>query len=113
MRKSMGLGGWALLAAIVAGCGAQPGKTMMTFNRGGTPPPMQTATKAGEFALYPNNSPNAITRYELERGDRYGFVKNPGGDVAAAVEISGKEQQIPLPGGISTAYYWKKVDAEK
>lgn len=101
-----------LWMGLVVGCGAQPGKTMMTLSRGGNPPPLQSVSQSGDFAVYPNNSVNPIVRYELDRNDRYGFVKNPGGDVVAVVEKGGQQTQIPLPGGLATAYYWKKSETK-
>lgn len=112
MNYRMGLIIGAMWLGIFAGCGAQPGKTMMTFSRGNNPPPLQTVSTAGDFAVYPNNSVNPIVRYELDRNDKYGFVKNPGGDVVAVVEKGGQQTQIPLSGGLATAYYWKKSETK-
>lgn len=95
----------ALLAA--AGCGLQPGKTQMTFSRGSTPPPPKDVTKPGAYYLYPANSGNPVTNYELGLSDQYGFKKRADGTVVGYVQKKGKEIEIELPGQLATSFYWK------
>ncbi len=98
-----------LLAALtLAGCGAQPGQTMMTYNRGKDSPPTNTADTTGVYSVYPNNSGNAIYTVNLRQGDEYGFRRNEQGNVVAVV----KGKDIPLNATLATAYYWKVKPAK-
>src|SRR3954465_2473013 len=91
-----------LFAMTVIGCGAQPGKTVQTYTRGKTPPPMTTAETGGAYAIYASNGLNPITTVHLNEGDQYGFVKHDDGKVFAVA----KGQEIALENRLATAYYW-------
>jgi len=105
------MGGAALLALclMLAGCGAQPGKTVMTYSRGKTPPPVARADKAGEYRLFASNSTNAMYTANLNEGDEYGFVRKGEGDKAKTYAVA-KGQEIPLEGWLTTSYYWKRSE---
>ena len=97
-----------LLALLLAGCGAQPGRTLMTYNRGSDQaPPMNMVRSPGIYALYPSNGTNPITTKDLAAGDEYGFEKDASGKVVAVVVTQNQHQQIPLTARLATAYYWK------
>ena len=99
-------------SALLAGCGSQPGTTVMTFNRGKTPPGLETADENGTYVLYPNNSPNALRRIKLREGDEFGFVQR-GDEVVAVARSRDKEIEQPLEARLATAYYWKMIDKEE
>jgi len=98
----------ALIALCLAGCGAQPGRTLMTYNRGSDQaPPLNMVRSPGIYALYPSNGTNPITTKDLAAGDVYGFEKDANGKIVAVVETQHQHQQIPLTSKLATAYYWK------
>ena len=97
-----------LAALCLGGCGAQPGRTLMTYNRGADQvPPLNMVRSPGIYALYPSNGANPITTKDLAAGDVYGFEKDANGKVVAVVETQHQHQQIPLTAKLATAYYWK------
>ena len=112
MLKRTCIGAFAALGLIllVAGCGAQPGKTTVTWGKGKTPPPMATAPKAGTYALYPNNGVNPIWSGQLREGDQYGFHKRDDGKV---VGVAGNQDNIPLEATMATGFMWKMQDRAK
>src|SRR5690349_7379062 len=72
----------AVIALCLAGCGAQPGRTLMTYNRGSDQaPPLNMVRSPGIYALYPSNGTNPITTKDLAAGDVYGFEKDANGKV--------------------------------
>ena len=87
----------------LAGCGTQPGKTLQTYGRGKTPPPLATMSQDGTLALYPSNGTTPIYTAHLNSGDEYGFRKE--GDKTVAVA---GDKTIPLEGTLTTSWYWKK-----
>ena len=98
-------------SALLAVCGAQPGTTEMTFNRGKTPPGLETVDEDGTYVLYPNNSGNALRRIKLREGDRFGFVQR-GEEVVAVARSREKEIEQPLEARLATAYYWKMIEKD-
>jgi hypothetical protein len=92
-----------VLGLGLAGCGSQPGKTLQTYGRGKTPPPLATLDQDATLALYPSNGVTPLYTAKLSRGDQYGFRKE--GDKTVAVA---GDQTIPLEGKLTTSYYWKK-----
>jgi hypothetical protein len=84
-----------------AGCGAQPGKTVMTQGGGGEPV-MGTAPETGTYSLYTSMSPNPTTTIKLSEGDRLGFQRGADGKLEA---VAGN-QVTPL-GKTTAQAYWK------
>ena len=101
------------VAGLSGGCGLQPGTTEMTFTRGSNPPPLKKVSRPGDYSLFPSNSGNPITHYELGAGDQYGFRKAADNSVVGVVIVRGEETEIPLPGVLTTSYYWKLRKDEK
>ena len=94
---------------LLAGCGAQSGHTMMTYDSFAKEPPgMNTVQESAVYALYPSNSLNPIVTKELKTGDQYGFVKNDKGKVVAAVVTNNQRQEIALTEVLAPSYYWKR-----
>ena len=100
LRNSL-LGITAVLALYIVGCGAQPGKSVVKYESG-NPPHMTEATEAGTYALYSRTSTNPDVSYQLQKGDKIGFVEENG--KIFAVAGSHKDE---LKVGVFTAYYWK------
>lgn len=102
--------GWAAallgLAGVlsVAGCGAQPGRSTVSWNNGNDPPPLVEAPDDATFALYEKKGTNPIWSGKLDEGDKYGFRRNEAGEVVGYTEEAG---EIPLPKGFTTqGYIW-------
>ncbi len=108
------IGGAGVLAVAAAaalpltGCGTVGGTTMMTYNRGQTPPGLDTVEEENEgwWNLMPSNSGNPLRRIKLEEGDRYGFEERDG-EIAGLIVRDGEEKTIPLEARLATSYYWK------
>ena len=99
-----GIAGVVMVVALaLAGCGAQPGKTLQTYGRGKTPPPLATMSQDGTLALYASNGTTPIYTAHLNQGDEYGFRKD--GDKTVAVA---GDKTVPLEGKLTTSWYWKK-----
>jgi hypothetical protein len=97
------------LSLMLVGCGAQPGKTTLTYGRGKTPPPLAKAEVSGVYKLYPSNGTTPLYTASLNKGDEYGFVmKGQGKEAKAYGYADGRE--IPLEGWLTTSYYWKRQD---
>ena len=112
MFKFSVAGAMLALCLMIVGCGAQPGKTTMTYGRGKTPPPLTKADVGGEYKLYPSNGTTPLYTASLDEGDEYGFVKKGEGKEAKVFGYAdGKE--IPLEGWLTTSYYWKRQDEKK
>ena len=90
-----------VLAAAVVGCGAQPGKTIVTQGANANPV-MQTAPESGVYKLYTSLSPNPTTTVQLNAGDRLGFERGPDNELIAV----GGDTRQPLGKGTAQAY-WK------
>ena len=94
----------AFVLTALVGCGAQPGKSTLSWNKGSDPPPLAKAPKDATYALYERKSTTPLWSGELEKGDRYGFRKNDAGTVVGYVEDTG---EISLPTGFTTqGYFW-------
>lgn len=87
--------------AVFTGCGAQPGRTIITQGANAEPV-MGTAPQAGEYMLYTAASPNPTATVRLKEGDQLGFRRADDGHLVAVA--SG--QSFDLPKGTAQAY-WK------
>jgi IMP dehydrogenase/GMP reductase len=95
--------GMALTVAVASlgGCGAQPGKTIVTQGANAAPV-MVTAPQSGTYKLYTSMSPNPTTTVRLQSGDKLGFTRD---DQGRLVAVGGDTMQ-PLGKGTAQAY-WK------
>ena len=93
----------ALLAAGAAGCGAQPGRTTVSWDPGSPPPPLVEATDDAIYALYEEKSTTPLWQTKLDEGDEYGFRE--GGDGEVVGYANGKEIRLPT-GFTKTGYIW-------
>jgi hypothetical protein len=86
------------LALFLAGCGAQPGKSLVKWDGVGNR--MTNAPQNARYALYSSGAANPDVSYSLNRGDNIGFVTD-GGHVFA---IAGSHKDEIRAGRV---YYWK------
>ncbi len=100
MRNRTLLGLFAALVLLVAGCGAQHGRTIVTASPNTTP--MQTAPESGRYMLYTAMSPNPTMTVDLQKGDRLGFEKSDDGRIRA---IAGNQERDL--GKMTAQAYWK------
>jgi hypothetical protein len=84
-----------------AGCGAQPGKTVMTQGAK-SEPIIGRAPETGTYSVYTSMSPNARNTVKLQEGERLGFQRGADGTIEA---VAG-DQVTPLGKGTAQAY-WK------
>ena len=85
----------------LAGCGAQPGKTLVKYEKG-SPLRMSEAPETATYALYKKSGLNPEVSYQLSQGDKLGFVED-GGKVYAVAGTHKDEVTAGTMGG----YYWK------
>jgi hypothetical protein len=96
MRPSPVVGLLAL--CLLAGCGAQPGKTVVKWD--GTADRMTEASNGGTYALYSSSATNPDITYPLAKGDKLGFVTENGKTYA----VAGSHKDAIKSGKV---YYWK------
>jgi hypothetical protein len=99
----------ALLALAVAGCGAQPGRAIVTYDT--TNPTvfkLADVTKQGLYVLFPGNgvAPMDGGAVYLHPGDKFGF-KTVEGKVVGTYISNGQQTTIPLDGVLTEEYVWK------
>jgi hypothetical protein len=102
MSKLM-LGLVLMMGMLVVGCGAQPGKNIVKYERGSTPP-MTQAPRDGTYALYSTWDTTAITSYPLMKDDKLGFENGPNGGIVAVAGNNTYPLKIDWAKG---SYYWK------
>lgn len=90
-----------VMGLMLAGCGSQAGKTIVTQGAN-SDPVMQTAPQTGTYKLYTAFSPNPTTTVHVNAGDPLGFKRADDGQM---VGVAGDQTQ-ELPKGTSQAY-WK------
>lgn len=89
---------------LLVGCGAQPGKSTVSWSKGAEPPPLVEATDDAVFALYDKKGTTPIWSGKLDEGDRYGFRRGADGKIVGYAEDAG---EIPLPEGFTTrGFMW-------
>lgn len=97
----MTVGLFAAAGLAGAGCGLQPGRSVMTQN-GNSDPVMATAPDTGEYSLFTAMSPNATATAKVSKGDPLGFKRAGDGHLIA---VAG-DQTFDLPAHVAQAY-WK------
>jgi hypothetical protein len=98
-------GACLLGAALLVGCGAQPGVTTMSYESiSSTPPPLTTAGDKARYALYASDSTTPKYSADLNPGDQYGFMKDTDGKVVAIAA----GQKITLDAIMATSWVWKE-----
>lgn len=103
VKQSLSLA--ALLATVaLAGCGMQPGKSEVKYNRGDTAR-MSEASQDGIYALYGSSDATPLVRYTLTKGDKLGFKKLDDGSVVAVAGTN--ETPIATTAVATRTFYWK------
>ena len=97
----------AVLAAgmFIAGCGMQPGSTLVKYQKGDTSSSMTKAPEDAQYALYASDDTTPIVKYKLEMGDKVGFTVNADGTVTAVAGSNSKDIQASM---LAHTYYWKE-----
>jgi hypothetical protein len=86
------------IGLFLAGCGAQPGTSLVKWD--GVGGRVTTAPQTARYALYSSAATNPDVSYSLNRGDSIGFVSESGHVFA----IAGDHKDEIKSGKI---YYWK------
>lgn len=97
---------FAAAAMLIAGCGAQPGKSVVTLDYQG-PTHKIEAPMAGTYSLYKKSALNPDLTYELKKGDSLGFEAKDGKLYGVA---GSHEDELAAPGWMG-GYYWKMKTA--
>jgi hypothetical protein len=97
--RLISLVGAVVSLTLLAGCGAQPGKTVVKWD--GTASRMTEASENATYALYSSTATNPDISYPLRKGDAIGFVTENGKTYA----VAGQHKDEIKP---SKVYYWKR-----
>src|SRR3954452_8618383 len=94
-----------LVAAIfLIGCGAQPGKNIVKYEKHSALPLITQAPQDGTYALYSTWDTTSIISYPLMKNDRIGFDKNADDKVVA---VAGSNSYPLKTDWTKGSYYWK------
>ena len=98
------MGAVAALGLFLAGCGMQPGSTVVKYAKGdGTR--ITEAPADGAYALYSTDDTTPVVTYTLAKGDKLGFQENPDGTINA---VAGSNMQMIKTSMLAHTYYWKE-----
>jgi hypothetical protein len=89
---------------LLAGCGMQPGSTLVKYESGGQAIET-TAPTDGQYALYSTDDMTPIVKYPLNKGDKIGFDSNSDGTITA---VAGSNTQTIKTSTLARTYYWKQ-----
>jgi hypothetical protein len=91
------------MGMLLVGCGSQPGKNIVKYEKGSNPPLTQ-APRDGNYALYSTWDTTAIITYPLMKGDKLGFDNGPDGGIVAVAGTNTYPLKIDWAKG---SYFWK------
>src|SRR4051794_36813452 len=96
------------LLSHTSGCGAQPGRKLVTYNAATTdlPKPL-VANKDGIYGLYPDDGLTPVDKVHLKRGQSIGFRRGNDGRI---VGYAG-DKEYGLTAVLATEYTWKFLGA--
>lgn len=104
MSRKLRYGAALILGLILAGCGLQPGSTLVKYEKGGQAI-TTTAPRDGTYSLYSTDDVTPIVKYPLSQGDKIGFEDNSDGSVTA---VAGTNSQTIKTSMLAHNYYWKE-----
>lgn len=102
MLKHSVVGLAVIVGLMLAGCGAQSGKTVVKFEKG-KDARMTEAPEDATYALYSTTDMTPKVRYTLKKGDKLGF-ENKDGTIYA---VAGSNQEKIDPTMMARNWYWK------
>jgi hypothetical protein len=102
MSKAL-LGITLAAALLLAGCGTQPGTTVIKYNHDTPLPNLTTATEDGSYALYSTWDTTPITTVALHKDDKLGFDKAADGGTVA---VAGSNTYSIKPNWAKGSFYW-------
>ena len=104
MTKTWRYGAVLAFGMFIAGCGMQPGSTLVKYSKGeGTN--MTKAPEDAEYALYATDDATPIVKYKLSMGDKIGFTQNADNTVTAVAGTNTKDIQTRM---MAHTFYWKE-----
>ena len=104
MNGKIRFGALVVLGMFLAGCGLQPGSTLVKYEKGGDAI-ATTAPRDGTYSLYATDDATPMVKYPLSKGDKIGFVSNPDGTVTA---VAGSNTQTIKTSMMAQTFYWKE-----
>ena len=102
MKRSIIVMFISLGLTFAIGCGAQPGKTVVKYERGKTAR-MTEAPRDGSYSLYSTTDTTAKVTHTLSKGDKLGFTEKDGKVYA----VAGKYEDPVETSMMAGTYYWK------
>jgi hypothetical protein len=87
---------------LAIGCGAQPGKTVVKYEKGKTTR-MTEAPRDGTYSLYSSTDATAKVSHALSKGDKIGFTEKDGKIYA----VAGDHEEPIEAGMMARNFYWK------
>ena len=96
----------AMFAAICLanGCGTMTGDVLAKYTRGTEPLPPTEAPRDGWYALYSASDVKTASGYQLQKGDRLGFIRNADGKVVA---VAGEKEITIATTTLIRSWAWK------
>jgi len=93
------------LGLLLIGCGTQPGKTIIKYDRETSLPNVTHVGDDGEYALYSTWDTTPIKTVALVKGDKLGFDKDAEGGTVA---VAGTTTYPIKPNWARGTYYWNR-----
>ena len=108
MYGKIRFGALLMMGMLLAGCGMQPGSTLVKYEKGGDAI-TTTAPRDGTYSLYSTDDVTPIVKYPLSKGDKIGFESNADGTVTA---VAGTNSQTIKTSMLAHNYYWKEESGD-
>ena len=101
------------LALVLIGCGAQPGDTLVQYEKSSTGDRLVRSPKTGTAALYSGNDATPEVRTAITRGEEIGFRDDRTADGGGVIAVAGEYEQPVDQGTIfDREFYWKIQDVD-
>ena len=91
------------MGMLLVGCGSQPGKNIVKYEKGSPLPTLTKAPRDGTYALYSTWDTTAIISYPLMKDDKLGFDTANDGVVA----VAGNNTYPMKIDWAKGSYFWK------
>lgn len=113
LHRNLGFAALLIATLTFVGCGAQPGTTVVRYNKDSTGDRLQPSPMAGLARLYGSSSATPEMSYNIKKGEQIGFRDERTETGGQVVAVAG-EQETPISAGsvFDRTYYWKVSEDE-